>query len=449
MIKIDIPNNFIEERTYIIDVIFGYFLGLRYIVEPVSNNDDCYYVRLSNDKQIIIEDHFFSTIHEGMSYLHENNIPAIVKFIKSQFLAEDDIPVIFGNDDNPIGVNGDTLRCKIDIFSSSFFMLTRWEEYVNKAKDGHGRFPAHESLACKYNFLGRPIVNEYVELLWNMLKTLDPSIKRKDRKFCYFITHDIDIPTIKLLGIYKVFKKIVFELFFRRDFSAAASLTCSWVCEKILHFNNDIYVNYDWLMSFSESLLSESRFYFMASDQSKYDPGFNDDSLKLASHYSSIIAKRGHKIGYHPSYVSFDKNESWNAELTFLRTIIRSPISGGRQHYLRFEVPKTWQIWSKNGLGYDSSLGYAEIPGFRCGTCYEYPVFDFLTKQRLDLLEYPLIVMDSSIFKRGYNKTSFAVLKKYITICKKFNGNFVFLLHNTEPITKKRKELINSAFIDE
>ena len=73
------------------------------------------------------------------------------------------------------------IECGIDIFASSFFMLTRWEEYVNKIRDMHNRFPAYASLACKNNFLDRPIVNEYVEMLWNMLKFLGCKQEKKKR----------------------------------------------------------------------------------------------------------------------------------------------------------------------------------------------------------------------------------------------------------------------------
>ena len=37
-----------------------------------------------------------------------------------------------------------------DIFSAVFYMLSRYEEYGNKAKDKYGRFPAKESLAYNH-----------------------------------------------------------------------------------------------------------------------------------------------------------------------------------------------------------------------------------------------------------------------------------------------------------
>ncbi len=86
-------------------------------------------------------------------------------FSKNDFIVEKDIPIIYGTDKLEITEqNQNIITCGIDIFASSFFMLTRWEEYVNKNRDRHNRFPAIESLAFKNDFLSRPVVNEYVEM---------------------------------------------------------------------------------------------------------------------------------------------------------------------------------------------------------------------------------------------------------------------------------------------
>ena len=46
-----------------------------------------------------------------------------------------------------------------DIFAASFYLLTRYEEYIPHLKDELGRFPPEESLAFKENFLDQPVVD--------------------------------------------------------------------------------------------------------------------------------------------------------------------------------------------------------------------------------------------------------------------------------------------------
>lgn len=55
---------------------------------------------------------------------------------------------------------------------------------------------------------------------------------------------------------------------------------------------------------------------------------------------------------------------------------IDQPVLGDRQHFLRWETSTTARLWDANGLDYDSTLSCADRPGFRCGTCREYPLYD-------------------------------------------------------------------------
>ena len=174
MLRILIPKNNINEREYIINIIFNEFLELKYELETYPGNE--YEITLANNNKIIIEDHFFNKYPEELSYLDLTNIHRKVYYVKNEFITEDDIPVIFGS--NKLETDNNSIRCGIDIFASSFFMLTRWEEYLDKTRDKHGRFPGKESFAFKNNILHRPVVNEYVEMLWNMLISLNPGLIR-------------------------------------------------------------------------------------------------------------------------------------------------------------------------------------------------------------------------------------------------------------------------------
>lgn len=106
----------------------------------------------------------------------------------------------------------------------------------------------------------------------------------------------------------------------------------------------------------------------------------------------------------------------------------------GRQHFLRFKVPLTWQVWEDNGMMIDESLGFAEQEGFRCGTCYEYSVYNFLKRKKLKLKERPILFMEKSVMNYQKKLKAEDFTKKFdsmVDIVKKYNGNFVFLWHNS------------------
>ena len=81
----------------------------------------------------------------------------------------------------------------------------------------------------------------------------------------------------------------------------------------------------------------------------------------------------------------------------------------------------------------DSTLGYADREGFRCGTGNCFPVFDFLERRVLDLYESPLVVMDGTL--RTYRNQScdqaMDIISSYITCGKKYNMPVTFLFHNS------------------
>ena len=86
------------------------------------------------------------------------------------------------------------------------------------------------------------------------------------------------------------------------------------------------------------------------------------------------IVNRGHEIGYHAGYDTYLDEELTKKEVHLLRTIleknnIKTTINGGRQHYLRWRTPDTFRNWEAAGMKYDSTLGFADMPGFRCGIC--------------------------------------------------------------------------------
>ena len=228
MIKVKIPDNFISERSYIIEILFKEFLGLNYNIEIVENIQE-YQILLPNNKILIIEDDFFSKFKDGHEYLNLKNIPDFITWGNNKFTFESDIPIIYGNE--KIIVENNKITCSIDIFASSFFMLTRWEEFVIKEKDEYNRFPEKKSLAIKAMFYKRPIVNEYCEMLWKMLMQLGYKAKRIDRKYKTIITHDVDF-----FARYDSFKKYVRalagDLFLRKNVFLPLKTTCDYFAIK-------------------------------------------------------------------------------------------------------------------------------------------------------------------------------------------------------------------------
>jgi len=391
MLKIRIPNNNLNERGYILDIIFNEFLGLDYILEMGSKD---YEIEVENKKVLIIKDTFFNNYPKDLAYLKLESIP---------------------NDIN-----------ELDIFAASFFMLTRWEEYVNKNRDEHNRFPAYESLSFKQGFLDRPVVNEYVETLKQMLLELDDSIVFKKREFELVLTHDVD-NLYRWKSWKQVFRVVLGDIVKRKDIGSALERLAEYFLIKRKKIK-DPFDTFDWLMDTSEAMGIKSRFYFMSGGITDYDNNYKIDEPKSLELIENI-KKRGHIIGIHPSYDAYNDFELFKKEKELLEKVASQKVVEGREHYLRFEVPKTWQIWEDNGMEIDSSCGYADKEGFRCGTGDAFSVFNILSREKLKLQERPLVVMDCSLF--DYNNYTYSEAKVNISSMKMNTNSFTMLWHNS------------------
>jgi hypothetical protein len=458
MIVFKVPrNSYLSELNYIIEVLQSSFLGLDYIIEVHNNDKIVIKLREESDKDLVIENILFNISIE--KWLTESSLPLtpLPQWDVSVDLPElkfcnKKLPVIYGrklSNGRYIQQGENYLHLGLDVFGSCFFMLTRYEEIVMKERDEHERFPAKASLAYKEGFLLRPIVNEYVEVLWASMKRLWPGLNRKQHSYKVLLTHDIDHPFMVCnQSWYQLFRNIGGDILKRRDFGLAIQ---RWKCKNQNNPELDPANTFDFIMDLSEKYGLKSEFYFMTDhtagslDGSNYSLDSPDIKVLM-----SKIYKRGHTIGFHASYNTFRDSQRTKKEFEKLIVVaeklgIKQDSWGGRQHYLRWENPTTWQNWNDAGLNYDSTLSFADYVGFRTGTCYEYTVFNILKRRILQLKERPLIVMDCTLSGENYmnleKEDSLMYIKQLSLNCKKFGGNFVILWHNTSLVLRWQRSV--------
>ena len=144
---------------------------------------------------------------------------------------------------------------------------------------------------------------------------------------------------------------------------------------------------------------------------------------------------------FHGSY-DFSRNaaqllrETENLRRVMGEEGIEQDLAGGRLHYLHFAMPVTTTLLQAAGLSYDSSLGYADRAGFRCGTCHENPMFDPVGHCPLSLRQRPLVGMDCTVVAEpymglGFSEQTLNHMKLLRSRCQRYRGNFTLLWHNS------------------
>jgi hypothetical protein len=434
------PPGYEPERRYAYEVVLREFLGLDATFVREDRHD--VELALAGDETgvaVRVEDVLFAT--PATDWLTSASLPSEPLARCSEVDPLQPLPVLYG----AATTDG------IDVFGSVFFLLTRYEELVGEVRDAHERFPASASIALREGFLDRPLANEYVELLWSRLTAAWPRLTRPKRTYTLRLSHDVDMP------LYRVPRHEARGAA-RRDVKrehapllAIRRVVNAYVPD-LIPKSVDLTNTFDWLMGGSEDLGLRSAFYFIAGRSAgPIDGSYEIDDPWILRLLARIHA-RGHEIGFHPSYNTFLDPDRTRSEVERLRRACAAagagdPVRGGRQHYLRWRNPETWQNWEDAGLEYDSTLGFADHVGFRSGACYEHPVFNLRTRTALRLRERPLVVMDASLLEYqrvGHDAVPEEIGRLARTV-RRFDGEMTLLWHNDRLGSRRARRAYRQA----
>lgn len=423
MINVYIPNNFIPERTYAVRTLLTHYCGIEVEI-TVKEGITAYELRWE-DKSILIDDDFFGSVPEGKSYIDHAYLPE--RMVETVSLGFEGIVMLYGKEH--LEISRDRIHCGVDLFAGVFFMLTRWEEALPTQKDLHQRFPAAAAVVVKNGFVLRPIVDEYAFVLRHWLMGIGYSLPKQSNVYKLVPSCDVDIPYYWRSK--PVWKALGGRLLKHWNLIESVKDYADYTRVKNIK-EKDPFDTFDYLMTLAEKNGTRFQFNFLGGGKTKYEGYYKIDDPQIKVLMEQMIA-RGHSIGVHPSYDTCQNTALIREEKKAVESSAGVTITKSRQHYLRFTVPDTWKHLAEAGITEDSTLGYAAEPGFRCGTCKPFPVFDIHQREQLSLIERPLLIMDVSF--RMYKDLSIAesirLCENIIAQVKKYDGELVILWHNS------------------
>lgn len=443
-----------NELAYTLDVVLNCFLGVGYELVEYNNDLDGIELQLvGSESKLVINSTFWDVLSE--KWLTEEMLPDFPLNIwnleeekLNVNLVNNNIPVLYGK----AGLSRveNTLTLSLDVLGGVFFMLSRCEEIVSNKRDNHDRFSAETSIAFQSEFLNRPLVDEYVEILWSCILECWPSLKRKRRVAKTLISCDVDVPYSPAIKIPSALaRQVVGDLLKRKSLTLALSSLINPVISMFKNYRFDSYDTFEWIMDVNEAAGNKVAFYFISDHSAGDIDGCYTFKESRIRNLIQRIHQRGHEIGLHGSYNTYQDIQQIKKEVNSLKTTmnelnINQEKIGCRQHFLRWKTPVTATYLNNAGLDYDTTLSFADRPGFRCGTCHEYPMYDLNNRKALHIIQRPLIVMESSIIASrfmdlGYSDEALEMFLSYKKICKQFDGNFTLLWHNSHFTTKNDK----------
>ena len=394
---------------YTLKVIFNHILQVDFLIvdEDTFNN--------ANSK------------HPKLNY-SEEKLPDAIWIKPDSLLYEDtikkqDIAVSFKENIPYFYKTSEESDFPFDIIASSFFMLSRYEEYLPFNKDLHGRFPAKESLAYKANFIDLPVVHLWAIKLRDALLKQKPNFLFPTRIFTQLNTLDIDIayaykgkPFIRNFGAF-------FKSLFTFNFKDLHNRISVFLGKK------DPYDTYDIIESIQKESTTDSIYFFQVGKYGVYDKNLR---LKKMRNLIKRISKHA-TIGIHPSYQSNESINSLKEEKENLSNILGKPITKSRQHYLKMTIPNTYENLISIGVKEDYTMGFAQQVGFRAGMALPFPFFNLQLNKERSLLLIPFQIMDDTL--KDYMQLSPVEAKEKIhsikQIIKDVNGQLITIFHNS------------------
>lgn len=336
-----------------------------------------------------------------------------------------------GDGNQTYSINNQKITLCFDLLTLPFVLLSRFEETGPSTRDIHGRFLFKDSLADKYSFIDIPLVDEYALLIRSIAKKEFPDLQIIPRKSNYVSTHDIDL--VSRFGNFKTnLRTLAADLLKYRSMSMFCTSLAQYHACRRDELKDPYLLAVEMLLE--KDLVSKRKsLFFIKSLRAGEDDATYDIFGPQAAHLVRTVKERGGDIGLHGSYPSIDNPNSFIKEKRYLENVTEQPIGKGRQHFLRFDVKTTPQLWQNAGITDDYTLGFAEREGFRCGTCHPYPLYDLQNDAPLNVTEHPLIAMDGTFYQYQNTdpKTALEKIRQLQTTCEAVEGDFILLWHNT------------------
>jgi len=320
-----------------------------------------------------------------------------------------------------------------DLFAASFYLLTRYEEYLPFIKDKYGRFDAEESIAFEKGFLNKPLVNIWALDLAKKLKSAYPSLDIETSEYRFVPTIDIDAAfAYSHKGMLRTIGAYVKDLI-ASDFEEAKTRT-----KVLLKKRPDPFDTFDYQFSIQKKYNLKPIYFILFADY-----GTNDKNTPTHSRIFRELVRwiADHAdVGIHPSFTSNSVPGKLKKEITLLSKTLHGEVTKSRQHFLILHLPTTYRNLINHGITDDYTMGYASQIGFRASTCTSFLFYDLEMENTTTLRLHPFAAMEGTL--RDYNQLnaeqSIEKYKEIIDEVKQVGGTYISIWHNESLSDEKR-----------
>lgn len=397
---------------YTFQLIFGEILGIEFKLTTDAEKLEDFIGPKFNYSQQVIDKEIFIYAHDILLErgIHAQNIEHIK----------------FGEDLVPFAHHHPTSLFPFDLFAASFYMVSRYEEYLPFTPDKHGRFPAKESIANRLGFLEKPVVNFWAKALFARLTEDYPLLESKPiYQYDFIPTYDIDIAfAYKHKGFFRNLGGLL------RDVKNTNFPKINERCSVIVGRKEDPYDTLAYQYKLQKKYDLHPIYFFPVGDYGAYDKNIAPDRFG----YKNLIQSIGDTadVGLHPSYRSNTDQAAFLREKDNLIDITKRPVIRSRQHYVKLKFPETYENLIDHNIYKDYSMGYPDALGFRAGIASSFLFYDLSREMQTVLRVYPFAMMDVTFrfYLKLSQEESLLKIRQLIREVHRVNGLLISVWHN-------------------
>lgn len=271
-----------------------------------------------------------------------------------------------------------------DIFAASFYLLSRYEEYLPHVKDELGRFPYKESLAWKHSFLDQPVVDWWAYKFWKHLHEVFPGLQRNNRTTQNVVVIESKRP---FEFLYRGFLRTT--LGFLSDLYKLRLGRLVWRTQVLLGLRKDPYDTFKWIIKLSIASKARVVMFFLLGEGYTFRETLKTNRqgyvnlIKLVADYLEV----GLILSYHfLSDLTQLISEKQQLE-SYTHRLVQSSFND-RQ---KVQLPEVYRNLVEAEIAQDYSMYYYNQFGFRAGTCTPFLFYDLEYEVKTPLELMPVV----------------------------------------------------------
>ena len=333
--------------------------------------------------------------------------------------------VTFDDTEAPFAVYGNGNLMPFDVFAASFFFVSRYEEYLSQVRDQYGRFRAESTWMFENGMLQKPLVNIWTLALGQRLQAIYPNLPIKKREFTFVPTYDVDAAwAYKYKGLYRTIGG------FFKDLAAGDRERIHERHQVLRGKRKDPFDSFDFQFELQKEFKIKPIYFILCGD---YDTNDKNISIRKPA-FQALIKRLGDyaDVGIHPSFSSYLDIDKLRKEIDNLSEVLHRPLTKSRQHFLRMNLPRSYQKLIELDISDEYTMGFASQAGFRAGIADTFRFYDLENDMVTNLRVHPFALMDGTM--RDYLdldvEASYSLATRLIDEVKTIGGTFIYLTHN-------------------